>query len=213
MTGIPNRSAFLRRLTNRCSCRAARCAAEAVSGLQCLLFVRTGVAGPQLSSTVRCPVRALSAFARWMGVVALAAVLSWSVASRWYSLDWISDPTDGQQFVVGSGYGILYLKSIHTPAWIGGDARLHRPTGFSRRPPSYRWWFRFVQSGPPLVTGIEIPLWSAALALAMLCAPLWSSRLRRSPGTCPRCGYPIGHSRTCSECGGPVSPDAQRRGT
>ncbi len=40
-------------LTNRCSCRAARCAADAVCPVQCLLFVRVGVAGPQLSSTVR----------------------------------------------------------------------------------------------------------------------------------------------------------------
>ncbi len=42
-------------LTNRSSCRAARCAADTVSPVQCELFERTGVAGPQLSSTVRCP--------------------------------------------------------------------------------------------------------------------------------------------------------------
>ncbi len=33
--------------------QATRCAAEAVSPVQCLLFVRIGIAGPQLSSTVR----------------------------------------------------------------------------------------------------------------------------------------------------------------
>ena len=132
--------------------------------------------------------RALYAFARWIGVVALAALLSWSVASRWYSLDWISHPTAGHQFVVGSGYGTFYLKSIHTPAWIGGDARLHRPTGFWRHSRAgYRWWFRFIKYGPPSVTGIEIPLWSAVLFIAILCASFWSGRFRRAPGTCPVC--------------------------
>ena len=36
-------------LTNRCSRRATRRAADTVSPVQCLLFKRTGVAGPQLS--------------------------------------------------------------------------------------------------------------------------------------------------------------------
>ncbi len=47
-----------RRPTNRCppqAERAVRCAADSVSPVQCLCFVRTGVAGPQLSSTVRPP--------------------------------------------------------------------------------------------------------------------------------------------------------------
>ena len=42
-----------RDLTNRCSGRATRRAADSASPVQCLVFVRTGVAGPQLSSTVR----------------------------------------------------------------------------------------------------------------------------------------------------------------
>ena len=45
--------AGLCRLTNRCSSRAARCWADSASPVQWLLFVRVGVAGPQLSSTVR----------------------------------------------------------------------------------------------------------------------------------------------------------------
>ncbi len=47
----------MRCLTTRCppqAERAARCAADSVSPVQCLLLVRTGVAGLQLSSTVRC---------------------------------------------------------------------------------------------------------------------------------------------------------------
>ena len=159
--------------------------------------------------------KALATLSRWASAIALAALLGWSAASRWYSVTWMSKPTpELYQYVVGSGYGIVYVHYVHTPAWIGGNARFHRPPGFRRHSgASFRWWFRFIDSAPPPFTGIEIPLWAPTLVLAVLCGYMWSARVRRVPGTCSRCGYPAGSSPACSECGYPLSPTAQTRGT
>ena len=175
---------------------------------------RVGVAGPQLSSTVRCTMKAIATLSRWAGAITLVALLGWSAASHWYSVTWMSKPTpELYQYVVGSGYGIVYVHYVHTPAWIGGTARFHRLPGFRRHSVSFRWWFRFIDSAPPPFTGIEIPLWAPILVLAVLCGYMWWGRVRRVPGTCSRCGYPAGSSPACSECGHPLSPAAQPRGT
>ncbi len=53
----------------------------------------------------------------------------------------------------------------------------------------------------------------AAILWLLFAAPGWARRrIRVARRQCPACAYPIGSSDVCTECGGPVSGTAQRRG-
>ena len=172
------------------------------------MFVRTGVAGPQLSSTVRCPLRShpcVLSNSKWYCLAALVLATLWYVQSCWHSVNWVGARDQaGNETWVGSSSGAVYVLRVNSPA------------GFNLRnvvPDELVWWFLFRKN--PLIQGIAVPLWVFLLLLAVPTAILWHRHFSHHPsGLCATCGYPIGVSPTCTECGCPLSSDsAGSRGT
>lgn len=87
------------------------------------------------------------------------------------------------------------------------------------------WWPyqdpAFAHTGPndvpcgPIVSGMigNSLIFSLAAWLVLFAGPYtvrsYIVAARRARRQCPKCGYPIGTSTVCSECGGPVTPRAR----
>ena len=160
--------------------------------VQCLCR-RVGVAGPQLSSTVRCPLRTRSAISlRFASIALLVTLFVWAIFSNWFHAWYRSPPVfDNAQLVIGSSSGLLYV----------GVQRLgYRPTAvFAKNDGPFYGWFHHFRI--PTVHSLHVPIWFVIGVFAIPSAFLW--RRYRDPWSslCPRCQYPIGASARCTECG------------
>ncbi len=83
-----------------------------------------------------------------------------------------------------------------------------RLTSRRARNDELRWWFdldRATFASGQTQWRLEIPLW-APLASSLLATLLfWRSSRSRNFACCGGCGYPVGRSSVCTECGAPLS--------
>ena len=119
IASLPSRHHRARHLTNRCppqADRATRCAAETISSVQCLLFVRVGVASPQLSSTVRPQLHARIVFLVLMGC---GCTSDPPVAPDTHL--WRKRPACGAKYA-----GIVQSRHRRSELWVAGSVRPRR---------------------------------------------------------------------------------------
>jgi hypothetical protein len=149
--------------------------------------------------------RAMWQSMKWTGAVVTVLLLVMWVGSAWYAC---LCTNSGFSFVDidSGGFGIHWtnwwsLKNLEPRTW----------NAYSKQSSSFHLWFQFVSK--PFnryiqMYSIYIPIWFFALLTAVPTALLFRGdrrrRLRERGNACPKCGYPIGSSPLCTECGKPV---------
>ena len=142
--------------------------------------------------------RRLRRLLRWLLPVALCIVL----------LAWALSMLSYYGVVVECGGRQYAIKTMPNQFGIGVDpGRTHTPGFFAirvRQIQPMSWWIDRVRIGTPNSPFLYIPFWIPALVLGAFTAWLWMTDRRQVPDGCAECGYPIGTSDVCTECGAKV---------
>jgi hypothetical protein len=142
----------------------------------------------------------------WFGIAVLATFVALIVASRTRELYVVWSSGRGEQYWVTVRNGrasVLRFKVDQTiPHFVEASIT-------DQRWPTMNWWF----GRESFTSGdlIWVPLWVFAVPVVAWLAWSVPRAAARGKHACLDCGYPIGSSSRCTECGRPVRRRGRRR--